>query len=87
MISPELLQILRCPETHQKLVPLLPAQIGEINTHIRAGKLKNRRGDVVSQNVDGGLVREDGKSFFPIRQNIPVLLIDEAIAINLQPTR
>jgi uncharacterized protein YbaR (Trm112 family) len=32
--------------------------------------------------VDGGLVREDGRILYPIRQRIPVLLVDEGIALD-----
>ncbi len=33
------------------------------------------------EKIDGGLVREDGKCLYPIRGNIPIMLIDEAIPL------
>ena len=81
MIKPELLNILRCPETHQKLALADHALLGQINDAIAAGRLQNRAGHPVSEKIDGGLVREDGKFLYPIRAKLPIMLIDEAIAL------
>ena len=81
MISPELLKILRCPETHQPLSLLNSAQLAELNQRISTGKLKSRNGNVVADKIDGGLMREDGKFVYPLRGKLPILLIDEAIAL------
>ena len=81
MIKPELLNILRCPETHQKLRVADSALLGQVNDAIAAGRLQNRAGRTISEKVDGGLVREDGKFLYPIRANLPIMLIDEAIAL------
>ena len=37
--------------------------------------------DEVAEPIDGGLIREDGKILFPIRQDIPVMLIDQGIPL------
>jgi uncharacterized protein len=81
MIKPELLNILRCPETHQKLTLAEPALIAPINDAIAAGRLRSRGGNTVSEKIDGGLIREDGQFLYPIRANLPIMLIDEAIAL------
>jgi len=81
MIDPELLKILCCPETHQPLSESSPEAVAKLNQQIAAGQVRNRRGDVVKEAVDGGLVRSDGKFLYVIRQDIPVLLIDEGIPI------
>ena len=39
----------------------------------------NRGGEAVKEHLDGGLVREDRKFLYPIREDIPIMLIDEAI--------
>lgn len=84
MLTAELLQILRCPETHQKLMPADATLMTRINTAIGAKTIRNRGGQTVADNIDGGLVREDGKFLYPIRSNIPVMLIDEAIPLPVQ---
>ncbi len=81
MIDSELLKILCCPETHQSIAPAPADKIEKLNQQIAAGNLKNRAGQPVKEKIDGGLLRADGKFLYPIRQDIPVMLIDEAIAL------
>ena len=81
MLDPELLSLLCCPETHQELRLAEPALLGKLNQQVSAGELRNRAGRKVSEKLTGGLVRADGKLFYPIRNHIPVMLIDEAILL------
>ena len=81
MIDPELLKIMCCPETHQSLGLAEPSLIEKLNEHITAGQLRNRSGQLVKERIDGGLVRTDNKFLYPIRQDIPIMLIDEAIPL------
>ncbi|HTG45934.1 MAG TPA: Trm112 family protein [Verrucomicrobiae bacterium] len=81
MIAPSLLKILVCPETHQSLRLAEPALLDTLNQRIKEGLLRNRAGQVVTLPLEGALVREDAKFFYPIRNNIPVMLIDEAIPL------
>jgi len=81
MIEPELLKILCCPETHQPVAPAEPSLIEKLNRQIAAGQLQNRAGQLVKETMDGGLVREDKKFLYPIRGNIPIMLIAEAIPL------
>lgn len=81
-IDEELLNLLVCPETREKLRLADEALIGRINTAIQEGKLKTRRGTALKARIDGGLVRPDGKVLYPIQDNIPNLLIDDAIPID-----
>ncbi len=81
MINPELLKILCCPETHQGLRPAEPAVVEKLNAQIVNGTLSNRAGQPVREKLDEGLVRSDGKFLYPVRGNIPVMLVDEAIPL------
>ena len=81
MINAELLKILCCPETHQELRVAEPAMIEKLNQQIAAGGLNNRAGQPVTEKIDGGLVRADGKFLYAIRKDIPVMLVDEAIPV------
>src|SRR5262249_24584083 len=76
MIDQELLDILRCPETHAKLRVLDPALVDALNRRIRDGKLKNRRGDLVTEPIEGGLIREDGLYVYLIRDGIPDMIVE-----------
>jgi uncharacterized protein YbaR (Trm112 family) len=82
MIDPELLKIMCCPETHQSLTLADPPLLEKLNRQIASNQLKNRAGQTVKENLDGGLVREDGKFLYPIRHDIPIMLIDEAIPLS-----
>ena len=81
MIDQELLAILVCPETHQPLQPAAAPLVERLNADIAAGRLHNRAGKPVTEKIDGGLVRTDGKFLYAVRQDIPVMLIDEALAL------
>lgn len=77
----ELLKILCCPETHQKLQLAAPPILEKLNQQIAAGQLHNRAGRALDEKVTAGLIRADGKYLYPMRQNIPILLLDEAIPL------
>jgi uncharacterized protein len=80
-ISKELLDILVCPETKQPLALAEPSLLASLNDRIRQGQIVNRRGTSVTEPLDGGLVRQDHLYLYPIRDAIPIMLIDEAIAL------
>lgn len=82
MIDKELLDIIVCPETKQGLVIAGPEIIESINRLIERGELLNRSKQKVSEKIDGGLIRkEDRKYLYPIRDDIPILLLEESIPL------
>lgn len=81
MIDPELLRILCCPETHQQVVLAEPSLVQALNGRIAAGLVRNRSGCPVQEQLEAGLIREDGRFLYPIWQGIPMLHIGEAIPI------
>jgi len=82
MISQELLDILVCPENRTPVHPADDALMARLNAAIDAGTVKNRAGETVNDRADGGLVREDGACLYVIRDDIPIMLIDEAIPLD-----
>ena len=80
-INQELIDILVCPETKQSLTPAEPNEVADINQRIARGELATRRGTSVREPIDGALIRADRQYFYPIRDDIPIMLIDEAIAL------
>ena len=81
-IDDSLLDLLVCPETREKLSLADPALVAKLNQAAAAGRLKNKRGVVVKGPLDGGLVRPDGKVLYPIQDDLPNLLVDDAIALD-----
>lgn len=80
-IDKDLLGILCCPETKQPVSLADQGLVQRVNDAIVRGGLQNRGKHGVTQQVEGGLVRADAKFFYPIRENIPVMLIEEGIAL------
>lgn len=81
MIDKDLLQILACPESHQPLTEATADELARINALIEAKGFKNKGGADVEQALEAGLVREDKQVIYPIREGIPVLLVDEGLAL------
>jgi uncharacterized protein len=79
MVDPKLLEILCCPETKQDIQLVGDDVIKKINDAIKKGLLQNRGGVTVKDTIDAGLLREDRKYLYPIREDIPIMLIDEGI--------
>lgn len=83
MIDKELLEIIACPETRQALVLAEPELVEKINLLIEKGEMLNRSKQKVTEKIQGGLVRkEDRKYLYPIREEIPILLIEESIPLD-----
>jgi uncharacterized protein len=80
-VDKELLDMLCCPETKEDVSLADGPLIESLNRKVEAGQLKNRGGEIVKEKMDSGLVRADGKYLYPIREDIPIMLIDEAIPL------
>lgn len=81
MIHPELLEILCCPETHQPVREASAPLLDRVNRAVRAGGLKAENDLEIGEPLAGGLVREDGKFLYPVRNGIPIMLIEERIPV------
>jgi uncharacterized protein YbaR (Trm112 family) len=82
MVDPELLSILVCPENKTPVTEADSDLVAKVNAAIEAGTLKNRAGETIKERIDGGLVREDGLYLYAVRDDIPIMLIDEAIPLD-----
>ena len=81
MIDKELLEILVCPETGEPLEEAGRDIIGRINELVELGTLVDRSGEPVSDKIEGGLLCCGGKHLYPVRENIPILLIGSSIPV------
>lgn len=80
-LDPALLDILVCPESRQPVAMAAADLLARVNAAIESGDTVNRGGDPVSDPVTEGLLREDGRILYPIRDGIPIMLIDESIEV------
>lgn len=80
-VDKELLAILCCPDTKQDVTLADDGLIASLNARIEKGEVKNKSGQPVKEKLDGGLIRADRKILYPIREDIPVMLIEEGIPV------
>lgn len=81
MVHEELLKILVCPEDKTPVTLADDALVAKVNTAIEAHSLTNRGGAAIDAKIDAGLVRADKAYLYPVRDDIPIMLIDEAIPL------
>ena len=81
MIDKDLLAILACPQSHQSLTELTAAGLQALNERIASGGVKSAGGMDLTDALEAGLLREDQAIVYPIRDAIPVLLVDEGIPV------
>ena len=80
-ISSKLLEILACPETHQPLFLADDSFVSQLNAQIQSNAVRNRNNEVVAAPCNGALIREDKRVAYLIRDDIPMLLVEEGIPI------
>lgn len=79
----KLLDILCCPASRQALLPLPSNTLATLNSGIANGSVTQQDGSVVSATaLREALITADGKWIYRIDDGIPVLLVDEAIAVS-----
>lgn len=76
-----LIQILRCPETMQLVFEASSSELTEINRRIAAGEVRKHSGQMQIAPLTTGLFREDRQLLFPIIDDIPVMLLEEALVL------
>jgi uncharacterized protein len=84
MLSSDFVRILRCPETFQSLALADVDVIAHLNEQIGAGRVRNRAAQTISQPLEGGLTRADGRVLYPIIDETPILLVDEGIELQIE---
>ncbi len=81
MIDKELLQTLVCPQDRTPLKLADKSTLAKVNRAIAAGRVKNRAGHRLEESLQGALLRRDRTVLYPIVDDIPVLLVEEAILL------
>jgi uncharacterized protein YbaR (Trm112 family) len=81
MLDKELLEILACPETKEAVALAGEDVVRRLNERIAKGELVNRGGEKVTEKIEAALVRSDGKVAYPVRDGIPIMLVEEALPL------
>ena len=81
-IDPQLLDILVCPDSKQPVAMAGAEVLERLNAAVSAGSAVTLGGEAVADAVAEGLLREDGRILYPIRDGIPIMLIDESIDVS-----
>lgn len=80
-VSPELLEILVCPRTKKKLVLADSATLERVNALIRSGNCREISGAAVHEPASEGLFEPENNIFYFVRDDIPVLIYDNAVKL------
>ena len=78
-VDPELAEILVCPDTKLNVDLVQAETVEKINLAIKENTVLNIDGQSVKDPLQDGLLREDDKIIYPVRDSIPVMLIGEGI--------
>jgi len=81
-VDKELLEILCCPETRQDLREAQGQELSDLNAAIARAQVKDVQGRPVKRALESALLRQDGKRAYPVRDGIPVLLVEEALVLD-----
>lgn len=80
-MNEELLPIICCPQSRQPLSLLDGDGLVRLNRRIAQGEIRNAAGETVTLPLEKALVREDGRIAYPVRDSIPLLVVEEGIPL------
>ena len=76
-----LLNVVCCPLTHHRLKEVSAQILSDLNQKIVQQQIFNEEKKQVTETFTNGLVTEDENRFYPIVNQIPVLLVEESISL------
>ncbi len=81
MKEPVLHDLLRCPESHERLLPVTGKWVQRLNKQIAAGELQTQKGEHVTSPVDDGLITADDRYLYPVRNGLVNMFIADRIVL------
>jgi uncharacterized protein YbaR (Trm112 family) len=86
-MKPELVDLLRCPVSKAPVRLATLEELREINRLALEGKLVTRGGTRIREAFGECLVCDETKACYPIRDGLPVMLVDESFAFTIHGER
>ena len=77
----KLLDFICCPVTRSSLELLPERELAQLNDLIASKRIRNREDTLVDAPLNEALVTRSGKLIYPIRDGVPLLLEEEAMAL------
>jgi uncharacterized protein YbaR (Trm112 family) len=77
----KLLDFICCPVTRSSLELLPERELAQLNELIASKRIRNREDTVVDTPLTEALVTRSGKLVYPIRDGVPLLLEEQAMAL------
>ncbi len=74
-------RILICPATRQGLEKASDFHLAGLNRAIGGHRVRTQGGALVEQPLQEALITKDGARIYPVRDGIPVLLVEESIVM------
>ena len=84
-VDKRLLEILVCPVTKVPVKPLAKDQLAVLNREVEGGNVSHADGRPVSESLEEALITTDGKTIYPVKSDIPVMLEEEGIVAKQIP--
>ena len=78
-VDAQLLEILCCPVSKRPLIVLGQEKLEKLNSNIQDDEVLFVDHKVVSKPLQEGLITQDGKVIYAVRDNIPILLEEQGI--------
>ncbi|HJR68875.1 MAG TPA: Trm112 family protein [Gammaproteobacteria bacterium] len=77
----KLLDFICCPVSRSSLELLPERELAQLNEAIASKRIRNREDTLVDAPLSEALVTRSGKLIYPIRDGVPLLLEEEAMAL------
>ncbi len=78
-IKDDLLEILICPQSKERLKALPAETVAAINERIAAGAVTFEGGARIKEPLEEALATVDNQRLYAIKDGIPIMLVDESI--------